>query len=65
MSVIQSPSEIDTGSGSGNQPEHARVAEIALAEIKAEIIPHEHEEALIGGLVEAELLLEALDKFRV
>ena len=48
-----------------DQLEHARVAEIALAEIEAEIVPHHHEEALVGRLVEAELLLQALDEFGI
>src|SRR5262249_53758026 len=38
------------------------VAEIALAEIEAEVIPHHDEEALVGGLIEAELLLQLLDE---
>src|SRR5262249_59750830 len=45
--------------------EHRGVAKIALAEIEAQIVPQHEEEALVGWLVEAELLLQALDEFRV
>src|SRR6201987_3294948 len=45
-----------------DQLQHADVAEIALAEVEAHIIPQHDEEALIGRLVEAELLLETLDE---
>src|ERR1700728_3834659 len=48
-----------------DQLEHADIAEIALAEIEAQIVPHHQEEALVGRLVEAELLLQALDEGRV
>ena len=41
------------------------VAEIALAEIEAGVVPQHQEEALVGRLVEAELLFQALDEFRV
>src|SRR5690606_3430885 len=40
---------------------HADVAEIALSEIERQVIPHHDIEALVGRLVEAELLFEALD----
>jgi hypothetical protein len=45
--------------------EHRDVAEIALAEIEGEVVAQHHEEADIGRLVEAELLLELLDEFRI
>src|SRR5215475_1284149 len=45
--------------------ENGGVAKIALAEIEARVIPHHDEETLVGRLVEAELLLEALDEFGV
>src|SRR5262249_17071531 len=45
--------------------EDGGVAEIALAEIEARIVPQHQEKALIGRFVEAELLLQALDEFRV
>ena len=48
-----------------DQLEHARVAEIALAEIEQEIVLDHHAEAHIGRLVEAELLLQALDELGV
>ncbi len=48
-----------------DQLHHADVAEIALAEIEADVIPQHDEEALIGRLVEAELLLQFLDEFRI
>jgi hypothetical protein len=44
---------------------HADVAEVALAEIEQEIVLHHQDEALVRRLVEAELLLEALDEFLV
>ena len=48
-----------------DQLEHARIAEIALAEIEAGIVPDHQAEALIGRLVEAELLFEAGDELRI
>src|SRR4029077_14903980 len=45
-----------------DQLQHADVAEIALAEIEAHIVPQHDEEALVSRFVEAELLLEALDE---
>src|SRR5581483_579089 len=48
-----------------DQLEHARVAEIALAEVEQEIVLDHHGEAFISRLVEAELLLEALDEFGI
>src|SRR3984893_19472578 len=45
-----------------DQIDHLRVAEIALAEIEADVIPQHDEEALIGRLVEAELLFQLLDE---
>jgi hypothetical protein len=48
-----------------DQLQHARVAEKALAEIERGEIPQHQEEALVGGLVEAELLLQAFDEFRI
>src|SRR5690606_24775085 len=41
------------------------VAEIALAEIEADIVPQHQEEALGGWLVEAELLFKLRDELRV
>src|ERR1019366_10181466 len=48
-----------------DQGEHVHVAEIALAEIEPAVVPQHQTEALIGRLVEAELLLEAGDEFRI
>src|SRR5918995_2893771 len=48
-----------------NQAEHAGIAEIALTEIEQQIVLDHHEEALIGRLVEAELLLQARDEFGI
>ena len=45
--------------------QHRDVAEIALAEIEAGIVPDHLEEALVGRLVEAELRFELLDELRV
>src|SRR6266404_7843685 len=45
--------------------ENGGVAKIALAEIEPRIVPQHQEKALVGRLVEAELLLQALDEFRV
>ena len=45
--------------------QHRDVAEIALAEVEGEVALHHDEEALVGRLVEAELLLEALDELRI
>src|SRR5262249_36290562 len=41
------------------------VAKIALAEIEPRVVPQHQEKALVGRLVEAELLLQALDEFGV
>src|SRR4029077_1231991 len=48
-----------------DQLQHTDVAEITLAEIEADVVPQHDSEALIGRLVEAELLFELLDKFRI
>ena len=48
-----------------DQLKHADIAEVALAEIKQQVVLQHQEEALVGGLVEAELLLELLDKLRI
>ncbi len=48
-----------------DQLEHADVAEVALAEIEARVVPQHQAEALQRRLVEAELLLELLDELRV
>src|SRR5262249_29851731 len=45
--------------------ENGGVAKIAPAEIEPQIVPQHQEKALVGRLVEAELLLQALDEFRV
>src|SRR5262249_61946514 len=45
--------------------QNGSVAKVALAEIKTQIIPHHEKEALVGRLVEAELLLQSLDEFGV
>ncbi len=45
--------------------EDGDVAEVALAEIERQIVLHHQEEALVRRLVEAELLLEALDELGV
>ena len=48
-----------------DQVDHPRVAEIALAEVERRIVPEHQQEALVRRLVEAELLLQALDEFGV
>src|ERR1700692_1375225 len=48
-----------------DQLQHADVAEIALAEIEARIVPHHDEKTLIGRLVEAELLFQTLDELGI
>src|SRR5262249_34868646 len=48
-----------------DQVQDAYVAEIALAEVEADIVSEHDEEALVGRLVEAELLLQALDELRI
>src|SRR5580700_5070370 len=48
-----------------DQLDHGDVAKIALAEIEAQIVAEHDEKALIGRLVEAELLFQAFDEFRV
>ena len=48
-----------------DQLQHADVAEIALAEIEAGVIPQHQEKALMRRLVEAELLFQALDEFGI
>ena len=63
--MIHRPSEIETGIFSTISVEHRDVAEIALAEIEAGIVPEHHAEALERRLVEAELLLQLGDEFRV
>src|SRR5690606_20762697 len=42
--------------------EDTDVAEVALAEVERQVIPHHHVEALVGGLVEAKLLFEGFDE---
>ncbi len=63
--MIHRPSEIDTGIFSRIRSITGDVAEIALAEIEAGIVPEHQAEALERRLVEAELLLELCDEFRV
>src|SRR5262249_9125752 len=48
-----------------DQLDDADVAEIAVTKIEAEVVPQHQAEALIPWLVEAELLLEPLDEFRI
>ena len=48
-----------------DERQNARVSEIALAEVEAQIVPDHLAEAFIGRLVETELLLEARDEFWV
>ena len=48
-----------------DQVDHRDVAEIALAEIEADIVPQHQAEALERRLVEAELLFELGDEFGV
>ena len=55
---------METGSFSPISDEYRDVAEIALAEIEARIVPDHQQEALPSRLVEAELLLELGDEFR-
>ena len=59
------PSEIETGSFSLISCQHAHVAEVALAEVEAQVVPEHEKKALVGGLVEAELLLQAFDEFGI
>src|SRR5438105_6927995 len=44
---------------------HTCIAKITLAEIEADVIPQHQEEALVGRLIEAELLLQLFDEFRI
>ena len=60
-SVIQLPSEMETGIFSLISSITPGVAEIALAEIEAASSQHQ-QKALMSGLVEAELALELLDE---
>src|SRR5262245_801674 len=48
-----------------DQLQHADVSEVAFSEVEAHIIPEHQRKALIGRLVEAELLLEFLDEFGI
>ena len=48
-----------------DQLDDRRVAVIALAEIEGRIVAHQHPEALRRRLVEAVLLLQLLDEFRI
>ena len=48
-----------------HQLHHRAVAEEAVAEVEAQEVPHHEEEALVGGLVEAELALDLLDELGV
>src|SRR5690606_14835995 len=48
-----------------DQVDHGNVAEIALAEIEAGIVPNHQAEALERWLVEAELLLQLGDEFGI
>ena len=80
LTALRMPSGIEIGVGEERHPqaerdrhrhlladqlEDADVAEIALAEIEAGIVPQHQAEALERRLVEAELLLELLDELRV
>ena len=48
-----------------HQIDHRFVAKITAAEIEPQIVPHHQQEAFVQRLVEAELLFQLLDKFRV
>src|SRR5262249_61874007 len=48
-----------------DQLNHADIAEIALAEIEAGVVPHHQQEGIWRGLVEAELLFQILDQFGI
>src|SRR5262245_11457576 len=48
-----------------DQLQHVDVAEVAFAEVEPHIVPEHQRKALVGRLVEAELLLELLDEFRI
>ena len=48
-----------------HQVDHRDIAKIALAKVKADVVAQHEEEALERRLVEAELLLQLLDEFRV
>src|SRR5689334_12770762 len=48
-----------------DQLQYADIAEIALSEVKADVIPEHQPKALVGRLVEAELLFELLDEFGI
>jgi len=48
-----------------DQLQHADVAEIAFPEIEADVVPQHQAEALIGRLVEAELLFQLFDEFGI
>ena len=48
-----------------DEAQHGGVAEIAAAEVEGGVVLHHQEEAFGGGLVEAELLFQLLDEFRI
>ncbi len=48
-----------------DQFQHRHIAEIALPEIEHGVVPDHQEEAFVRRLVEAELLFQLLDEFRV
>ncbi len=59
------PSEIETGSFSLMSSKHRNVAIIASAEIEGRIIAHQNPEPLQRRLIEAVLLFQLLDEFRI
>src|ERR1700724_2331474 len=48
-----------------DEQENSRVARVGLAKIDPAVVPQHQEEALVGRLIEAKLLLQALDEFRI
>ena len=63
--MIHSPIEIETGIFSRMSSHDRDVAEIAVAEIEARIVPQHQAEAFERRLVEAELLFQLGDEFGV
>src|SRR6185312_373986 len=48
-----------------DQLQDADIAEIALSEVKADVVPEHQRKALVGRLIEAELLFELLDELGI
>src|SRR4029078_5475625 len=48
-----------------DQLQDADIAEIALSEVKADVVPEHQRKARVGRLIEAELLFELLDELGI